>query len=200
LKTIMLYGSLGKKFGKVHRYDVASPIEAVRAMSATISGFKEYMLHAGYMKILVGGKTDLDIEGVTHPTSDKETIRFVPVIQGAGGNFGKILLGAALVGLAIAFPLASATLSFGTFSASFSLASIATSIGTSLIIGGVSQMLFAPQQSSASSAEKPDNKPSFVFNGAINTSRQGNPVALAYGRVRVGSQIISAGIAAEQIL
>ena len=195
----MLYGSLGKKFGKVHRYDVASPIEAVKAMSATISGFKEYMLHAGYMKILVGGKTDLDIDNVVNPVSDKETIRFIPVIQGSGG-FGKILLGAALIGLAIAFPAASATLSFGTFSTSFSLASMATSIGTSLVIGGVSEMLFAPQKSSSSSAERPENKPSFIFNGAINTSRQGNPVALAYGRVIVGSQVISAGIVSEQIL
>ena len=33
----------------------------------------------------------------------------------------------------------------------------------------------------------PENRPSFLFNGAVNTSRQGNPVPLCYGQMVVGS-------------
>ena len=41
MKTILLYGFLGRQFGRVHRYDVASPAEAVRALTATLQGFRK---------------------------------------------------------------------------------------------------------------------------------------------------------------
>lgn len=41
------------------------------------------------------------------------------------------------------------------------------------------------------------NQPSYVFNGAVNTESQGHPVPLCYGRMRVGSAVISAGIEAD---
>ncbi|WP_260627457.1 tail assembly protein [Pseudomonas protegens] len=43
----------------------------------------------------------------------------------------------------------------------------------------------------------PNNRPSYSFNGAVNTSVQGNPVPLLYGRMIVGSAVISAGIYSE---
>lgn len=197
MKTIMLYGFLGDKFGKVHHYDVATPAEAIRALSATIAGFKQSLIDGGYYRVLVGGKADLELNQTIHPVSDRESIRIVPVVAGSGG-FGKVLLGAALIGLAVAFPYASATFSFGTFSTSISLSSMAANIGFSLILGGVSQMLFAPPDAPRTQ-ESPNNRPSFSFNGAINTSRQGNAVPVCYGRMIVGSQVISAGLSVAQI-
>jgi len=186
----MLYGFLGQKFGKVHRYDVASPLEAVRAMSVTIKGFKQALIDGGSYRILLGGKEELDIDQTAFPTSQKETIRFVPFVQGSGG-FGKILLGAALIGLSVAFPYAPAIMGV-------SLSSMASSIGFSLVLGGVSQMLFKPPKPAAT-AEEAVNAPSFMFNGAVNTSRQGNAVPVCFGRMRVGSQVISAGLSTEAI-
>lgn len=40
LKTIKLYGVLGQKFGHQFKLDVASPREAIRALSAQIDGFE----------------------------------------------------------------------------------------------------------------------------------------------------------------
>ena len=202
MKTIMLYGFLGKQFGRVHRYNVATPLEAAKALSATISGFKHAFIDGGSYRILVGGNTELNIDETTNPVSNSETIRFIPVVSGSSG-FTRIVVGAALIyfsgGLAASFGATAAT---GTAAASAGFLGVTsatfTSIGTSLVIGGVSQLLFSPQRSGGSQ-ERPENRPSFMFNGAVNTTRQGNPVPICYGRMIVGSQIISAGLSVEQI-
>ncbi|QDP47071.1 MAG: putative tail tip assembly protein I [Prokaryotic dsDNA virus sp.] len=194
MKTVMLYGSLGSQFGRVYRFEIQSPAEAVRALCATVKGFRQ-ALSRGEYRVIVGGKSSLELNQVVHPISDRESIRIVPVVSGSGDGFGKILVGAALIGLSLAVP------GFGAFTIagqSFSVASIAGSIGFSLVLGGVSQMLFKPPKG-PDTAERPENKPSFIFNGAINTTRQGGIVPLCYGETVVGSQVISAGLSVEQL-
>ncbi|MFW2044483.1 tail assembly protein, partial [Acinetobacter sp. ULE_I053] len=46
LKTIKLYGVLGKKFGKEFKLAVESTREAVRALSVQVPGFEQFMLTA----------------------------------------------------------------------------------------------------------------------------------------------------------
>ena len=197
MKTIMLYGPIGAKFGRVHRYNVSSPVEAIKALSATIDGFKQSFIDGGHYKILIGGKSSVNLEESVYPVSEMETIRIIPVVAGAGG-LGKAILGVALVvasgGLALGV-----TGAFGLSAAATAItAGVISNIGMSLVIGGVSQMLFSPQASSGPQ-ERPENKPSFMFNGAVNTVKQGNPAAICYGTMMVGSQVISAGLSVSQI-
>jgi len=117
-------------------------------------------------------------------------IKIIPAIGGSG-SLGKIVLGAALIAASFYFPGTAGALS------GF-LSSAASSIGFSLVLGGVTGMLFKPNTVKSTSSERPNNRPSYAFNGAINTVGQGNPVPLAYGRLRVGSQVISAGLRVEQ--
>jgi predicted phage tail protein len=46
----------------------------------------------------------------------------------------------------------------------------------------------------------PENKPSFLFDGPVNTIAQGHPVPVGYGEMYVGSAVISAGIVTEEIV
>jgi len=192
----MLYGKLGRDYGRVHRYDVVSPAQAIKALSVTIKGFKQSFIDGGYYRVLIGGKTELDINETINPISNKETIRIVPVVAGASG-LGKIIVGAGLIyfssGLAAGFGATAATAGFAGITAS-----TFSSVGVSLIIGGVSQLLFSPQLQTGS-GERAENRPSFIFNGAVNTTRQGNPVPICYGRMIVGSQVISAGLTVTQL-
>ena len=64
-----------------------------------------------------------------------------------------------------------------------------------VLLGGVSQLLFGPANpTSSSSGEKANNLPSYLFGGQVNTMRQGGAIPLLYGKMIVGSQMISAGI------
>ena len=180
--TIMLYGFLGQKFGKVHRYDVKSPAEAVRALSATIPGFRKSLADGGAYRVLIGGSSAIDKTELHNPISEKESLRIVPVIAGAG-NAGKIILGIVLVVVGV-----------------WTGNQYATQMGVGLIIGGVSGILFAAPSIEDGGTESPNNKPSYSFNGAVNTAAQGNPVPICYGGpIIVGSQVISAGLSVEPL-
>ena len=198
----MLYGFLGKQFGKVHRYNVRNPSEAIRAMNATLNGFRKAVLEGGSYKVLIGGSKSIGIDELPNPMSDKETIRIIPVVEGSGGA-AKIILGAAII---FATAGAASPLIFGAagiggtgFLATMTVASLGASIGTSLIMGGIAELLFAPPDApEVATREEVNNRPSFTFDGSINTVAQGNPVPICYGRLIVGSQVISAGMSVEQ--
>jgi len=193
VRTVRLYGHLGKRFGRIHQLEVRTPAEAIRALSANFKQFAK-VIADGEWRILVGGKAQ-SLDQIQDPLS--ADISIVPAIGGAGG-FGKIVLGAALI--AASFYLPGATYFSAASAFSIDAAAIASGIGTSLLIGGISEVLFAPPKASGADVkERPENRPSYVFNGPVNTTGQGNPVPLCYGRLRVGSQVISAGLFSEAI-
>jgi predicted phage tail protein len=198
MKKIILYGHLGKTFGRVHRLDVQTPAEAVRALCANFKEFRQHIIahnEPGY-KVLTG-RAERGAEEL-HLGCSASEIKIVPVVAGAGGNFGKVLLGAALIGFSLfapqLTPLAN-TIVYG----STTIASIAGSVGFSLVLGGVAGMLFKPPKVSNTATERPNNRPSFAFNGAINTTGQGNAVPLCYGEFLCGSQVISTGLAVDDL-
>lgn len=191
MQTILLYGYLGREFGRVHKYDVKSPAEAIRALCVTLKGFRQAIRKDGAYRVLVAGKDALDKGRLTDPVSQKETIRIVPVIAGAGRGWGQFILGVALI-----------FASSGTYGWGEALGATAASavgaVGVSLAIGGISRMLM--KTPGKQSLEKADNRPSFGFDGAINTVAQGNPVPVLYGGpLMVGSQVVSAGLSVEQL-
>jgi len=145
----------------------------------------------GYHVVTTVG--DIDEKQIHFPVPGD--IKIIPVIAGAKSGFFKVLFGAALIGLSFWNPASG--LMTSTFGAtSISLSSIAFSVGTSLALGGISQLL-APSPKSAAPVDAPNNLPSFAFDGANNSVVQGNAVPVGYGRMRVGSTVISSGLSVE---
>ena len=170
---------MGKRFGREFELDVQTPAEAIRALSAQVKGFRAY-LHAhtqDAFKIFVGGRNSS--EELDFPCSDKEVIRIAPVVQGAGA-VGRTVLGVVLLIVAYFVP---------------PLAPYLVPMGASLILGGIAQLLApTPKTDSGMDSEAVENRPSYNFNGPVNTTAQGHPVPLAYGKVICGSAVISAGL------
>jgi predicted phage tail protein len=198
--TILLYGHLGRRFGRVHRRAVASAGEAVRALCATLPGFRKALVDGGAYRVLEGGRAALAADQLGAPLSARNSLRIVPVVAGAGRGLGSILLGAAMIGFGIwtggaSLSLGAAWSAGGMVTAGY----FATSIGTSLLLGGISQALTSTPSTSNQSVEAVSNRPSYAFDGAVNTAAQGNPVPVCYGQLIVGSQVISAGLSVEQI-
>lgn len=200
LRTIKLTGVLGRKFGRIHRLAVDSPAEAVRALCVIKQGFREFLEHSdkqgfGY-KVLVNklaiDKVNIDTElHMTHGADSGFT--FAPQPIGAKNGLGQILLGVVLV--AAAFWTAGWSLS--ALAASTGAKAVAM-FGASLFLGGVTQML-SPAIKGSSQKEEDKNKPSYLLNGVVNTTAQGHPVPILYGRMIVGSAVVSAGITSKDI-
>jgi predicted phage tail protein len=204
LRKIKLYGKLAKFIGhRVLEADVATAAEAVRFLLANWPELEAHMSDQHY-RVSVG-TYDLMAEEL-HDPAGAAPISFVPVVIGAGGGFGKILIGIALIAASFLLPGAGA---FGTFSI-FGQAAVAggfatgiattlSLVGASLILGGVAQLLTPTPKISQGSDSQDDPRKSYSFSGIQNTSRQGVPVPIVYGETLVGSVVISAGIDTVQV-
>jgi predicted phage tail protein len=195
LKKIVLTGELGKKYGRFHYLDVASPGEAIRAFCANFKDFAQHLIESqdrgvGY-RCFVDRSEVGDAAEVNHPFSRRFII--APVIGGAKNALFTVLAGVALVAAAFFMPASIGALAV---IGSTTVASLTFSVGAALLLSGVSGLLAGtPKQTETKEAV--ENKPSYIFNGAVNTSSQGQPVPLGYGRLIVGSAVISAGIEAD---
>ncbi len=65
-----------------------------------------------------------------------------------------------------------------------------------MVAGGVVQML-SPQPKGLDSREPTENKPSYAFSSAVNTTAFGNPIPILAGQRVCGGAIISAGLMSE---
>ncbi|WP_145587380.1 tail assembly protein [Yersinia rochesterensis] len=193
MTPIKLSGSLAAMFGRNHQRLVSSSGEVFKALCVTIPGFEQYLATAkqrGLTFAIFKGKRNIGKDELELASGGQE-IRIVPVIIGSkrGGLF-QTILGVALLGAAFALgPMGLATIGANA-------ALMVGGMGASMALGGVIQML-SPQQSGLAMRQSPDNKPSYAFGGPVNSTAQGNPVGVLYGKRRIGGAVISAGIFAE---
>ena len=189
LRKIKLYGKLAKFIGhRVLEADVATAAEAVRFLLANWPELEAHMSDQHY-RVSVG-TYDIDLEELHHPAG-AAPISFVPVVAGAGA-VGRIIAGVALLAAAIFIP------GFAAWAGPTAYALI-IGVGSSLLLGGVAQLLTPTPKATQGADNQDDPRKSYSFSGIQNTSRQGVPVPIVYGETIVGSVVISAGIDTVQV-
>ena len=177
LKTIKLYGVLGRKFGKEFHLAVESTREAVKALSVQVPGFEQFMLTAHEQGLAFA--VFQDDENISEDQIDFETgakvIKIVPKVIGAGGNgILQTILGAVMIVVGV-----------------ITQQYWAVGMGVGMMIGGVAQML-APKVDTEDQNQD-GNRANKGFGGAVTTIAQGNPVPILYGQREVGGFIVNAG-------
>ena len=196
LRKVKLYGELAKFVGH-KEFDVK--VDTVgKAISFLVHNFPEIQNHMNpqYYQVKVGN-FDVDKDEIHYPIG-KEDIHFIPVIKGAKRGLGKFLLGAVLIGVAVATGGASLSFGLSGFTGGAGISAIVGNIGIGLVLTGVSSMLFPlPKPQKFESEDNPQL--SFSFSGVQNTSRAGTPVPIVYGEIFTGSVVISAGVDTNQV-
>ena len=181
LRKIKVYGKLRQILGQ-------STFEADlnnvgQAFSFLYNNFPELQphLHNQLYRVWTGKTmvTDQTLHMIGH-----EEIKIIPVATGS-----KFLAGAALLGAS-------------KFVGSTLIASALASIGMSMVIDGVTQLI-APKPSINPSGMEPTDPSSlasnYSFSGITNISRSGVPINLIYGETIVGSVTVSNGIDTVQV-
>jgi len=202
LRKVKLYGDLAKVTGH-KEFEVAVNTTA-QAVSFLVNNFPqlEGYMAARYYQVLLE-KEDVGIDELHYPIGQSD-IKFVPVISGAGGNLGRILLGGALIAMSFGVgglftnPLTVGGQGFFGFASAGMGAKAAFGIGAALVLTGVSGMLFPTPKLPEFSSEQ-DPRLSFSFSGTQQTSRAGTPVPVVYGEIITGSVVISGGVDTEQV-
>lgn len=194
LRTIKLYGELGKKFGRTHQADISSVGEALRFLDANYKGFKKHIADsfdkvAGYE--IWDGNYNLDENVEDFIRQGDKPIKIIPRIAGAGAG-ARIVAGAVLMVVGYALSVWSGGSSLAVSQAGATM----MAAGASLVLGGIIQLL-TPKSNLSNSAT--DSEGSYIFNGAMNSTKLGNAVIIGYGEHIVGSQVLSATITTEDV-
>jgi len=193
LVKVKFYGDLANHLEKEWDLAVESVQEAIHSINClTGNKFTDYFiknnkLSAKY-RVLINGRDFQSPESEINEKNwetvqktelvmkkgDLKTIDIVPVLESAGGNGGifSIILGIILVIVGIWVPPLLV-------------------VGVGLIAAGVAFMLAKPP--TFGKFREPDRAggQSYLFSGPINTIGEGGPVPVGYGRIIVGSQVIS---------
>lgn len=203
MKIIKVYGALKERLGGQSRFefDVNTPAEALRALIANFPGLDKWMIDSekdgiGY-KVNVGKEQikEENIEDLTLPWSERDVFSIAPVVAGAKSGWGQILVGAALIGAAFLIP---GGWMIGTFGgAPVAVSTVVGGLGVALALGGVAQLL-SPTPPGLD-MKQANSLQSYSFSGITNTAQIGVPVPIAYGRLYVGSSVISSGLDTDQL-
>lgn len=200
MRTVRLNGALGKKYGRIHKLSVKTPAEAVRALCANYPEFyndlaKSHEKGVAYKCIL--DKERVGEDALAYPISRSFSI--TPVVVGAG-KIGTIILGIALIATAFVTFGLSTIGAVGATMASTSIGFLGLTyaniawLGVSLTLSGISQLLAPSVKQTQQSGQQEQNN---YFNGPVNATAQGIAVPVGYGRMIVGSAVISAAITVE---
>lgn len=191
--NVVLRGAMAKRFRGNQPdgswlLDVQTPREAMMAIEANIGGIVHYLIGATKRgieyRVVIDGQDIEHIDQVHIPMGDYDTIEIIPIVVGeANPAWWQIIAGIALIVVGI-------VVGFGTFASAGLISGVLIKFGIGLILSGITSLVFAPGKADTGSSGK--NKASYLFNGQVNQTRQGEAVPLCYGRLIVGSQIVSA--------
>lgn len=192
LTKIYLEGAMGRNFGREWMLDIHTPIEALQLIQANLPRFGQWIRDnlKRYEKCMIICKyADGRIEALDEKTmlmhKEVKEIHFVPWVEGAGKAFQYIAAAAMIVvGAVLCY--------FAPPAGGWML-----NMGTSLLVAGGGMLLSAVVTAIMGRTkrnESDSDQTSYYFNGAQNTTRQGVPVPLIFGRCKVGSAVISSSI------
>lgn len=189
---VTLLGELGELFVSEFEADVSSASDVINCLSANFPNFLAYLAESverGIKFCVKAGYQELEEDELGRPISKAiQSFTITAIPQGAGGNFGKILLGVALIGAGF--------LSGGIGGIGFLGLSSNTLIltGAAMLLQGVASLL---GQTKAPSEEQ-DGKKSLIFSGGSNTITEGGRMSIIYGRHRCGIVVLSARVFSYQ--
>ena len=221
MKVVKVYGALRKYLGQCRfQFEADTPAQAIKALCVNFPGLDKWLIDSeqdgvGY-RVTIGKEQigEDDVSPLLMPWSEREVFSITPVIAGAGKGVGKILAGIGLIALAIILaPAGGGFLALGAglkasvasgLATGFISATASTIIGTiglSLALSGVAQLISpTPTFSGLERGKEAARLESFSFSGITNTTQQGLPVPICYGRAYIGSAVISSGLDVDQLV
>lgn len=165
---IIFHGKFAEDYGKTHTIHAENVGKAMEGLTRQLGFYEDKRLDERPVARIVGYDT---IESLAECPDE---IHVVPAVMG-GGGLGKVLIGAALIGIAVINP------GIGGMILSQVGVSIVAGLGVSLMLSGLTQMFAkAPTLSQES-----DPDASKYLGISTNTTRLGTLRSYAMGRIKI---------------
>lgn len=214
MQRVCLLGELGERYGTEHTYyNLRTPADAIKLLCINMPELQQELMTAhergiGYR--VLQADQDMGYSDLQLPLGQNDLV-LVPVIAGSGRGFTQVLIGVGLIAASFLIPGAAAIGTFGLTKA-IAVKSLVAGIGATLALGGVAQLLSPQPQvptlgnqrfgsGTNASTRGPqsltrgaDGQQSYAYTGAANTVGVGQTIPVAYGKVLIGSQLLSANV------
>jgi len=199
MKTVYLYGSLGRRFGKKWRLSVSNLHEACLAIDANESGFIDYiiqqdrkgkMYHVFRRSPFEMNSADEAVEYYVHKESEAllyqdDEIHILPDAEGGAVISSVVAAVVSTVSFVAGALVAGLTTAAGWLAGGSLLAKVAISVAIGLVMQAITKPPEPPKR------KDPVSTKSFLMSGGTTRKQQGIAVPLAYGRLRIGAAGIS---------
>ena len=203
---VRFHGNLGKRLRrKVWNLSIGSVQEALHAVNI-LSGKKliKMMIKDSEKKLKYQIKVDdkpVETSGIDYENlatiGDTELclkrkikkIDIIPVLEGSGDDAKGVVMVIVAVMLIVG----------GMTPGNPILGPMMISAGVALLAGGVSILMAKPPKFDDFRNIETANAPSYLFSGPVNSSNEGGPVPLGYGRLLCGSQTIQVSLNVRQM-
>lgn len=203
MKTLFLHGALAAKYGDSFRMDVETPSDALRLMQCNFPDFRTTITGCYYKFSVESGPI---YEDQLFMSFSGDELHMDPILGGSFKGLFGLFLGLPLVSSVFA-PLG---LGGGLFAGGGGAAGLFGGAAAGGLFGGgsfllavtllgITVLLASALNDDEEEKGDPDERASFLFNGAVNVNEQGGPVPLVYGRVRTGSVVIHGGLEIERL-
>ena len=220
-QVVRLLGDLGERYGAEHVYhNLRTPADAIKLLCINYPSFQVELVTAhekGIAYRVLQAGVDLNLDDLHLPIGQNDLV-LVPVLSGADDNpVFRAIAGVALIAASVFLGPSAAVggagflgLQVGAGIVGGVAASAIGTIGATLVLGSVTQMLSPqPQLGGVGGtgtrgefrATRPesvnrgfDGQQSYAYLGAQNTVGVGATIPVAYGKVLIGSHVISADV------
>lgn len=187
---LTIYGRLRKFIGQSSfEIKAKSPLEAFSFLVNNFKGVKEHMKDQEYC-VMAG---DLRISEELLDMQTESDIKIVPVVHGEFFFLAAAFLGAGAAATAVGGILTTTILGV-------SVASALTTLGVSLLVTGVVDLITPDPKPFQVSRQEDPQDPSYTFTGLLNNTKQGVPINIIYGETLVGSTVVSSSVDTFQVV
>ena len=207
--TVRLHGHLEESYGSEFKFEAKTVREVIDALQANFDDFTEEFIKDERAYMIVVDAEAQELSGCVLPLGTNSTVDIVPAIVGAGGIFkalALIVVGTILViatagaaGAIVGGLQAAAAMGISTVGATVTIGGITMGVGTALIglaaVGAIGAgLLLAGVASLLAGPDGPDGagEKGTSLSRTDNVIGQGLPVPIGYGRLMIGSVVLSA--------
>lgn len=186
-RTIYLQGKMGELFGEVWNLNAATVSECMNGIDCQREGkLKQYLMDCtekGIQFTVQKGKEFLDYDNLQMNLGENDLI-ITPVPAGSANKLLKVIVGFALMVIGAALMMAGGWLALA--------GGIALGMAGSMLLNSGMAEYMAPKKPG-------EQNDAFLFDGPVNTVKEGLPVPLAYGQLLVGGATISFGFTDREV-
>lgn len=209
LVKVTLHGELGERFHKEWDLAVKTVGSALNAINEFMDGKLFKHLHSkeqkgAYYRVLINGEDfvsekplhsedvyeDIKNSNLVAKIEDLRTVDIVPLLEGAK-EIAIAILGVLLIVVGV-------LITIGTLGGGAILGVGLIMVGIGLLAAGVTALISKPPAFD-DFREVEGGRSSYLFNGPVNIQKEGGPIPVGYGRLLVGSQVISASYLVSDI-